>query len=151
MPKFSWLRRSWRAWKRTTSLWRLFLYNVSIFNNVLLFRFLALINIRLCLLMVSHLKGYYRLSHEAGEETHRLIIALAGDADVKRDYVFFSEVEFIPAEALREIDAMWRQHSDEKFGYNMQRRIWNKLNGDFTAFFIKVGWMRKLESSDVEQ
>ncbi|KAL0368665.1 UNVERIFIED_CONTAM: Tetrapyrrole-binding protein, chloroplastic [Sesamum calycinum] len=30
-------------------------------------------------------------------------------------------------------------------------RIWNKVNKDFTKFFIKVGWMKKLESSEVEQ
>ncbi|XP_042002591.1 tetrapyrrole-binding protein, chloroplastic-like [Salvia splendens] len=73
------------------------------------------------------------------------------DAAVKRGYVFFSEVQFIPAEALREINALWRQPSDGKFIYSVQQRIWKKLNGDFTAFFIKVGWMKKLESSDVEQ
>ncbi|KAG6434465.1 hypothetical protein SASPL_106102 [Salvia splendens] len=62
-----------------------------------------------------------------------------------------AEVQFIPPEALRKIDALWWQHNDGKFGYSVQRRIWKKLNGDFTVFFIKVGWMKKLESSEVEQ
>ncbi|KAG6395366.1 hypothetical protein SASPL_146009 [Salvia splendens] len=61
------------------------------------------------------------------------------------------KVQFIHAEALQKIDALWWQHSDGKFGYGVQRRIWKKLNGDFTAFFIKVGWMKKLESSEVKQ
>ncbi|KAL1536439.1 tetrapyrrole-binding protein, chloroplastic-like [Salvia divinorum] len=87
----------------------------------------------------------------ADEEARRLIIALAGEAAVKRGYVFFSEVQFIPADELREIDALWRQNSDGRFGYSVQRKIWKKLNKDFTAFFIKVGWMKKLESSEVDQ
>ncbi|KAG6423701.1 hypothetical protein SASPL_114104 [Salvia splendens] len=56
-----------------------------------------------------HIKG-------GDEETCRLINALAGDAAVKRGYVFFSEVQFILAEALQEIDAQWPQHNDWKFG-----------------------------------
>ncbi|XP_047980031.1 tetrapyrrole-binding protein, chloroplastic [Salvia hispanica] len=100
-------------------------------------------------LLRQHLGG--KDLRQADEETRRLIIALAGEAAVKRGYVFFSEVQFIPAEALREIDSLWRQHSEGKFGYSVQRRIWKKLNRDFTSLFIKVGWMKKLESSEVEQ
>ncbi|XP_057779119.1 tetrapyrrole-binding protein, chloroplastic-like [Salvia miltiorrhiza] len=88
---------------------------------------------------------------QADEETRRLIIALAGEAAVKRGYVFFSEVQFIPAEELRAIDALWRQHSDGRFGYSVQRKIWKKSKKDFTNFFKKVGWMKKLEGSEVEQ
>ncbi|XP_042016439.1 tetrapyrrole-binding protein, chloroplastic-like [Salvia splendens] len=98
-------------------------------------------------LLRHHLAG--KDLRQADEETRCLIIALA--AAVKRGYFFFSKVQFIPAEAFREIDTLWRQHNDGKFGYNVQRRIWKKLNGDFTTFFIKVGWMKKLESSDVKQ
>ncbi|KAH6778401.1 protein GENOMES UNCOUPLED 4 [Perilla frutescens var. frutescens] len=88
---------------------------------------------------------------QADEETRRLLIALAGDAAVKRGYVFFSEVQFIAADDLRAIDALWRQHSGDKFGYSVQKKIWKNSNKDFTKFFIKVGWMKKLESSEVEQ
>lgn len=87
---------------------------------------------------------------QADEETRRLIIALAGDAAVKRGYVFFSEVQFIPADDLRAIDALWRQHSGGRFGYSVQRKIWKKSKRDFTAFFIKVGWMKKLETEVVQ-
>lgn len=88
---------------------------------------------------------------QADEETRRLIIALAGEAAVKRGYVFFSEVQFIAADDLRAIDALWRQYSDGRFGYSVQRKIWKKSKRDFTTFFIKVGWMKKLEMSEVEQ
>lgn len=48
------------------------------------------------------------------------------------------------------IDTLWLQHSDNRFGYSVQRKIWRKVNRDFTRFFIRVGWMKKLET-EVEQ
>ncbi|XP_010524143.1 PREDICTED: tetrapyrrole-binding protein, chloroplastic-like isoform X2 [Tarenaya hassleriana] len=87
---------------------------------------------------------------QADEETRRLLIQLAGESAVKRGYVFFSEVQFISKEDLKAIDDLWTEHSEGRFGYSVQRRIWNKVNKDFTRFFIKVGWMKKLDT-EVEQ
>ncbi|KAJ8563384.1 hypothetical protein K7X08_031836 [Anisodus acutangulus] len=87
----------------------------------------------------------------ADEETRRLLIVLAGEAAIKRGYVFFSEVKFIAESDLKEIDSLWRKYSDNKFGYSVQKKIWNKVNRDFTMFFIKVAWMKKLEIAEVDQ
>ncbi|GAV58950.1 GUN4 domain-containing protein [Cephalotus follicularis] len=89
----------------------------------------------------------YRL---ADEETRRLIIVLAGEAAQERGYVFFSEVQFISQQDLMAIDQLWRQHSNNRFGYSVQKRIWHKVNKDFSKFFIRIGWMKKLET-EVEQ
>ncbi|CAJ1933324.1 unnamed protein product [Sphenostylis stenocarpa] len=86
----------------------------------------------------------------ADEETRRLLIVLAGEAAQKRGYVFFSEVQFISESDLITIDTLWREHSGNKFGYSVQKRILEKANGDYTKFFIKVGWMKKLDT-EVEQ
>lgn len=87
---------------------------------------------------------------EADEETRRLLIVLAGEPAQKRGYVFFSEVQFISETSLKTIDQLWREHSDNKFGYSVQKRIFGKVKGDFTKFFIKVGWMKKLDT-EMEQ
>ncbi|EHA8589844.1 tetrapyrrole-binding protein, chloroplastic [Cocos nucifera] len=87
---------------------------------------------------------------QADEETRRLLIALAGDAAQKRGYVFFSEVQFIAAADLQAIDRLWRLHSSDRFGYSVQRRLWEKSHRDFTRFFIRVGWMKRLDT-EVEQ
>ncbi|XP_028780444.1 tetrapyrrole-binding protein, chloroplastic [Neltuma alba] len=87
---------------------------------------------------------------QADEETRRLLIVLAGDAAQKRGYIFFSEVQFISETELKTIDALWRQYSDNKFGYSVQKRIFEKTERDFTKFFLKVGWMKKL-NTEVEQ
>lgn len=88
---------------------------------------------------------------EADEETRRLVIELAGEGAQRRGYVFFSEVQYIPAEELKAIDELWVEKSGGRFGYSVQRKIFReKAKSDFTNFFIKVGWMKKLESSEVE-
>lgn len=87
---------------------------------------------------------------QADEETRRLLIVLAGEAAQKRGYVFFSEVQFISEADLKTMDDLWRHYSDNKFGYSVQKRIFEKAERDFTKFFLKVGWMKKLDT-EVEQ
>ncbi|XP_068661521.1 tetrapyrrole-binding protein, chloroplastic-like [Aristolochia californica] len=87
---------------------------------------------------------------QADEETRRLLIVLAGEAAVKRGYVFFSEVQFISESDLQTIDRLWRENSDNRYGYSVQKKIWGKSGRDFTNFFRRVGWMKKLDS-EVEQ
>ncbi|XWS13230.1 hypothetical protein CRYUN_Cryun36dG0019900 [Craigia yunnanensis] len=87
---------------------------------------------------------------QADEETRSLLIVLAGEAAQKRGYVFFSEVQFISEADLKAIDDLWKQYSNKKFGYSVQKRLWQKVNKDFTKFFLKVGWMKKLDT-EVEQ
>lgn len=82
----------------------------------------------------------------ADEETRRLVLVLGGENALKRKYVFFSEVQFMPATDLCTIDRLWRLYSNDKFGYSVQRKIWKRLDGDCTAFFKKVGWMKPLGS-----
>ncbi|CAO2141492.1 unnamed protein product [Urochloa humidicola] len=91
--------------------------------------------------------GNYR---QADETTRALLIELAGESAQRRGYVFFSEVQFISAEDLSTIDKLWKEHSNGKFGYSVQRRLWEKSRRDFTRFFIKVGWMKKLDT-EIEQ
>lgn len=91
--------------------------------------------------------GDYR---QADETTRALLIELAGESARLRGYVFFSEVQFISAKDLRAIDELWKEHSSGKFGYSVQRRLWEKSRRDFTRFFIKVGWMKKLDT-EIEQ
>ncbi|KAI9195517.1 hypothetical protein LWI28_015690 [Acer negundo] len=61
---------------------------------------------------------------QADEETRRLLIALAGEAAQKR--------------------------GDNRFGYSVQNRIWEKTDRDFSKFFVKIGWMKKLDT-EMEQ
>lgn len=59
---------------------------------------------------------------KADDETRALLIKLAGPAAVKRNWVYFSEVQFIPVKDLQTMDALWRAASGGKFGYSVQAR-----------------------------
>ncbi|CAM6089928.1 unnamed protein product [Calypogeia fissa] len=84
---------------------------------------------------------------EADAETRRLLCVLAGDAAVKRKWVYYSEVQFVPEADLKTIDGLWRAYSDNKFGYSVQRRIWKNCNESWTVFFSKVGWTKPMADS----
>ncbi|KAH7281001.1 hypothetical protein KP509_36G024800 [Ceratopteris richardii] len=53
----------------------------------------------------------------------------------------------MPIADLQTIDRLWCTHNNGKFGYSVQRKIMNRVDGDCTAFFKKVGWMKPLESN----
>ncbi|KAK8663435.1 hypothetical protein V6N13_083254 [Hibiscus sabdariffa] len=83
---------------------------------------------------------------EADEETRHLLILLAGEQAQKRGYVFFSEVQFISETDLKAIDELWRRYSNNKLGYSVQKKLWQKADKDFTKLFLKLGWMKKLDT-----
>ncbi|KAJ3671501.1 hypothetical protein LUZ60_007580 [Juncus effusus] len=87
---------------------------------------------------------------QADEVTRKLLIVLAGESAQKRGYVFFSEVQFISSQDLREIDQLWKKHSNGRFGYSIQKKLFEKSKEDFTKFFIRIGWMKKLDT-EIEQ
>lgn len=60
---------------------------------------------------------------KADDETRTKLIQVAGKDAVKRNWVYFSEVQFIPAEDLKTMDALWRAASNGKFGFSVQVRM----------------------------
>lgn len=81
----------------------------------------------------------------ADAETRRLLCVLAGEEAVKRKWVYFSEVKFIAVSDLTKVDSLWRQYSNGKYGYSVQKKIWNNSGKVWNAFFKKVGWTRPLD------
>lgn len=80
----------------------------------------------------------------ADAETRRLLIVLAGEAAQARGWVYYSEVKTLPTRALQTLDELWRRHSGGKFGYSVQRRVWESVDRSCTRFFRKVAWTRPL-------
>lgn len=77
---------------------------------------------------------------EADAETRRLLIVIAGPAAEKRGWVYYTEVPSMPAADLKTIDGLWKHFSDNKFGYTVQRKIWNQKKGNFADFAQAVSW-----------
>lgn len=60
----------------------------------------------------------------ADDETRAMLIKLAGNDAIKRQWVYFSEVQFISKVDLQTMDALWVAASGGKFGYSVQRKLW---------------------------
>jgi serine/threonine protein kinase len=85
---------------------------------------------------------------KADEETTRVMLAVAkrekeGDFDGEDIYNF-------PCADLRTIDQLWVKYSDGKFGFSVQKRIYQSLGGTrdynweiWNKFGDKVGWRKR--------
>ncbi|MBO1057284.1 MAG: protein kinase [Dolichospermum sp. JUN01] len=84
---------------------------------------------------------------EADEETVRVMLAVA-----KREKEGWLDVEHIdnfPCEDLRTIDQLWVKYSDGRFGFSVQKRIYQGFGGTreyneeiWEKFGDKVGWRK---------
>jgi hypothetical protein len=77
---------------------------------------------------------------DADNETRQLMCVLAGEGAVKRKWVYFSEVQFIPATDIDTIDRLWKAYSNDRFGFSVQRKIWTAAKYSWKIFFEKIGW-----------
>ena len=91
---------------------------------------------------------------EADQETSRAMLQAANRE--KDRWLSISEVENFSCEDLRIIDQLWRESSQGKFGFRVQKEIWQS-NGSPTIdspienwrkFYIEVGW--KTEESGIK-
>lgn len=78
---------------------------------------------------------------EAEDETRELLIQAAGKGAVKRGWVYFSEVKFIPVDDMRTLDELWKAASGGKFGYSVQREIWLQNRRQWPKFFKAIDWV----------
>lgn len=72
--------------------------------------------------------------------TLQKLCELAGEAAVARKWVYFTEVESFPETDLHTLDKLWLMHSEGRFGFSVQRRIWLSLGEDFAKLWNKIGW-----------
>ncbi|MTJ29549.1 GUN4 domain-containing protein [Aphanizomenon sp. UHCC 0183] len=81
---------------------------------------------------------------EADEETRRVMLAVA-----KREEENYLDYDNFPCEDLRTIDQLWVKYSDGKFGFSVQKRIYQSFGGTkehkldiWDKFGDKVGWRK---------
>jgi GUN4-like/ARM-like repeat domain, GUN4-N terminal len=65
---------------------------------------------------------------------------LAGEAAVKRKWLYFTEVDKFPITDLRTIDLLWLMHSEGKFGFSVQRQLWLSQGKNYTKLWQQIGW-----------
>jgi hypothetical protein len=72
--------------------------------------------------------------------TRQKLCELAGEAAIKRKWVYFTEVEQFPDTDLYTLNALWWIYSEGKFGFSVQRRLWLSVGKDFSKLWTKIGW-----------
>ncbi len=72
--------------------------------------------------------------------TMQKLCELAGASAIERKWLYFTEVDSLPIADLQTIDKLWRVHSEGKFGFSVQRKIWLSVGKDFTKLWPKIDW-----------
>lgn len=82
---------------------------------------------------------------KADEETAFIFFEVMALENIDRDKMYYQT----PSQILREIDQLWVKHSDGKFGFSVQKDIYQSLGGTrkydeeiWEAFCNKVGWQQ---------
>jgi hypothetical protein len=76
----------------------------------------------------------------ADKLTTEKLCEIAGADAVKRKWIYFTEVEQLPTIDLHTIDALWRLHSEGKFGFSVQREIWLGTSKNWDKLWVKIAW-----------
>ncbi|MBW4593554.1 MAG: GUN4 domain-containing protein [Brasilonema angustatum HA4187-MV1] len=92
----------------------------------------------------------------ADEETAKKMLEVSGKQ--KENWLNSNDLAKFPCEDLRTIDKLWIKYSDGKFGFTVQKRIWEDVGGIPTKvddnisvledFAQKVGWRKRPWSPD---
>ncbi|MEM9927859.1 MAG: GUN4 domain-containing protein [Cyanobacteria bacterium P01_D01_bin.50] len=77
---------------------------------------------------------------EADEETLTVMLKAAGRE--KQDYLNSDDLENFPCTDLRTIDQLWVRYSNGRFGFSVQKRIWESVGQDIYKFGDRVGWRK---------
>ncbi|MEA5579896.1 GUN4 domain-containing protein [Nodularia harveyana UHCC-0300] len=84
---------------------------------------------------------------EADTETRRVMLAVAKRE--KEGWLDDDSIDKFPCEDLRTIDQLWVKYSNGRFGFSVQKRIYQSLGGTreydaeiWEAFGDKVGWRK---------
>ena len=85
---------------------------------------------------------------EADQETYKRMLEVAGRES--EGWLRGSDIENFPCQDLATIDKLWVKYSSGKFGFSVQKQIYQSLGGTnewdekvWTAFSDQVGWRKR--------
>ncbi|MGK7911233.1 MAG: GUN4 domain-containing protein [Synechococcus sp.] len=90
---------------------------------------------------------------EADRETVRVFLAAANPTTPESPYLAQDSIGNFPCQDLEIINRLWVEYSNEKFGFSIQKRIWDKIVGKGTSgigigplfaddFFNRIQWKK---------
>jgi serine/threonine protein kinase len=75
---------------------------------------------------------------EADQETRAVMCQAVGKSP--SSYLSSSDIQKFPCEDLWTIDQMWVKYSQGRFGFSVQKQIYQDARGEYQIFCEKVGW-----------
>jgi serine/threonine protein kinase len=75
---------------------------------------------------------------EADTETWYILSQLSGKN--QGIYLFQDDIKKLPCDQLYILDSIWREQSHQKFGFSIQKEIYEQVNGEYDQFCQMVGW-----------
>nr|YP_009393435.1 hypothetical protein [Bostrychia simpliciuscula]ARW61997.1 hypothetical protein [Bostrychia simpliciuscula] len=61
----------------------------------------------------------------------------------KREWLYFTDIQFLPKDDLFTLDLMWKIYSKGKFGFSVQKKLWINNNYKWNKFWATIGWTNK--------
>nr|YP_009396523.1 hypothetical protein [Vertebrata australis]ARW65709.1 hypothetical protein [Vertebrata australis] len=59
-----------------------------------------------------------------------------------KNWLYFTDIQFIPKTELFQIDLLWKIYSQGKFGFSVQKEIWIKYNKQWDKLWEKIKWLK---------
>nr|YP_009394463.1 hypothetical protein [Vertebrata thuyoides]ARW63025.1 hypothetical protein [Vertebrata thuyoides] len=59
-----------------------------------------------------------------------------------KNWLYFTDIQFIPKTELFQIDLLWKIYSNGKFGFSVQKEIWIKYNKKWDKLWEKIKWLK---------
>lgn len=75
---------------------------------------------------------------DADQETLAVMLKAAGRE--QEGWFLIESIENFPCTDLRTIDQLWVKYSNGRFGFSVQKRIWESVGKDYGKFGDRVGW-----------
>ncbi|ACC83944.1 caspase, EACC1-associated type [Nostoc punctiforme] len=77
---------------------------------------------------------------EADQET--LAVMLKATGREKDGWLSSESIENFPCTDLRTIDQLWVKYSNGRFGFSVQKRIWESVGRDYDKFGDRISWRK---------
>lgn len=74
---------------------------------------------------------------EADQETKTVLCQAAGK---RGGYIDTRNIEQLPCQDLQTIDRLWVKYSGGRFGFSVQKKIYDSVAGDYAMFCERIGW-----------
>lgn len=88
---------------------------------------------------------------DADKETEELVLKLAGKSAQKRGYIKKGELTSYSCNALKKIDKLWSQNSQQAYGFTKQQQILASQGYNYKEMYVILGWSTKSGTPLIER